>query len=95
MVTQAEDYQWSSAAAHCGLKEDALLSTNTDYWKIFDGIKNWSAWLKNEEDKEKLAIVRRNIQKNIPCGSDDFIGQLEKISGRLLKFQAVGRPKKG
>lgn len=26
MITQAEDYSWSSAVAHCGLKEDAILS---------------------------------------------------------------------
>lgn len=96
MVVQAEDYLWSSAAAHCGLKEDNLLSTNSDDWKIFNGIQNWSAWLKDgdEDDEEKLAIVRRNIQKNLPCGTDGFIEHLEKISGSLLKFRARGRPKK-
>jgi len=27
LADKAEDYCWSSAAAHCGLKEDTLLST--------------------------------------------------------------------
>lgn len=95
IVSLAEDYLWSSAAGHCGLKKDDLLSTDSDYWKVFDGIKNWSDWLKSEEDKEKLTITRRNIQKNLPCGSDSFIEKLEKISGSSLMFRPVGRPKKG
>ena len=95
MVNRAEDYKWSSAAAHCGLKEDALLSIKSDYWEIFKDIPDWSAWLNTIDDKEQLGIVRRNIQKNLPCGSDVFIEQLEKISGCLLQFRSVGRPKKG
>ena len=63
MVERAEDYQWSSAAAHCGLKKDSLLSTNSDYWEIFKDIPDWSVWLTAEDDEERLNIVRRNIQK--------------------------------
>ena len=95
IVEKAEDYPWSSASAHCGLKKDNLLSTNTHYWKIFNDIQDWSAWLKEEDEDENLIITRRNIQKNLPCGSDNFIEKLEKISGNLLKFRPVGRPKKG
>jgi len=71
-----------------------LLSTNSNYCKIFSDIKDWSAWLKEEEEDENLIITRRNIQKNLPCGSDSFIEKLEKKSGNSLKFRPVGRPKK-
>lgn len=93
IVTRAEDYEWSSAAAHCGLREDDLLSTDSESWEIFKDIPDWSAWLKNADDKEKLEIVRRNIHKNLPCGSDGFIEKLESIAGCSLQFRAVGRPK--
>ncbi len=95
MVEHAEDYLWSSAAAHCGLKKDTLLTTNSKHWAAFKDIKDWSAWLNEQENEEQLAIVRRNIQKNIPCGSDKFIKKLEKLAGRVLQFRPIGRPKKG
>jgi putative transposase len=95
IVERAEDYPWSSAAAHCGLKEDRLLTTDAVHWKLFKGITDWSAWLDEKDDEEHLSIVRRNIQKNLPCGSERFIEQLEQVAGRVLQFRPVGRPKKG
>jgi hypothetical protein len=41
-----------------------------------------------------MGIVRRNIQKNLPCGSDRFIEELEQLAERLLGFPPVGRPQK-
>jgi len=95
MVDHAEDYLWSSAAAHCGLKKETLLTTKSKHWAAFKEIEDWSAWLNEQENEEQLAIVRRNIQKNIPCGSDKFIKKLEKLAGRVLQFRPIGRPKKG
>ena len=94
MVERAEDYPWSSAAAHCGLKEDALLTTDSVHWQVFEGITDWSAWLQEADDEERLGIVRRNLQKNLPCGSEAFVEQLEQLAGRVLRFRPVGRPKK-
>jgi hypothetical protein len=42
---------------------------------------------------ERLSVVRRNIQKNLPCGSETFIEQLEQLARRVLRFRPVGRPK--
>ena len=39
-------------------------------------------------------IIRRNIEKGLPCGSDKFIGKLEKRVGRLLQYRPLGRPGK-
>ena len=80
-----------------GYKEDSLLTMDSVQWKIFEGITNWSAWLHEEEDGERLSIVRRNIQKNLPlpCGSETFVEQLEQLAGRVLRFRPVGRPGKG
>jgi putative transposase len=95
MVERAEDYPWSSAAAHCKLKKDNVLSLDSDYWEIFKDISDWSIWLEEAENNEQLTIVRRNIQKNLPCGSDAFIEKLEKMAKCVLQFRPVGRPKKG
>nr|VFJ72042.1 MAG: putative transposase [Candidatus Kentron sp. FM]VFJ72209.1 MAG: putative transposase [Candidatus Kentron sp. FM]VFK19846.1 MAG: putative transposase [Candidatus Kentron sp. FM] len=95
MVARAEKYPWSSAAAHCQLKEDSLLTMDSVHWKVFEGITDWSAWFHEKDDEELSGIVRRNLQKNLPCGPEKFIKKLERISGRVLQFRPVGRPTKG
>ncbi len=95
IVERAHDYPWSSAVAHCGFKQDAVLSPHSVHWKVFEGISDWAAWLGEEDDTERLSTVRRNIQKNLPCGSDKFLLRLERLTGRSLRFRPIGRPRKG
>ena len=78
MVERAEDYRWSSTRGHCGLADDGLVTSNANHWKAFQGIENWSAWLAEEQDEERLNVVRRNVQKNLPCGSGAFVTGLER-----------------
>jgi len=94
MVRKAADYPWSSAAAHCGLRQDTLL-TKKSYWrKQFEGMGDWSAWLAEGDEPEKLEVLRRNVEKGLPCGSEKFIQTLEKMTGRALRYRPRGRPKK-
>jgi len=95
IVGRAKEYPWSSAAGHCGLREDVLTVKDSVHWKLFEGVADWAGWLAEGDDGERLGIVRRNIQKNLPCGSDRFIEELEQRAGRVLRFRPVGRPKKG
>ena len=95
IVGRAEDYPWSSAAGHCGLREDRLTVKDSVHWKVFEGVTDWAGWLAEPEEEKRLDILRRNIQKNLPCGSDSFIESLEQHAGRVLRFRPVGRPKKG
>src|SRR5690606_8438052 len=90
---KAENYPWSSAAAHCGLKEDAVLTTKPTWRKQFASIRQWSAWLAEGDDAEQLDLLRRNIDKGMPCGSPKFIQKLEKLVGRPLQYRPRGRPK--
>lgn len=94
MVARAEDYPWSSAAAHCGLKDDAIMSQKTDWKKRCEQISNWSEWLAEGDDPEKIELLRRNVEKSLPCGAEKFIQKLEKIAGRPLRYRPLGRPKK-
>lgn len=94
MVRKAENYRWSSAGGHCGLRQDALL-TKKPYWcRQFEGIGDWSAWLAEGDEVEKLGVLRRNTEKGLPCGSGKFIHKLEKITGRALQYRPRGRPRK-
>jgi len=93
MVTKAEDYRWSSAASHCGLRDDSVLSNTRKWKKLHLQIDNWSAWLAEGDDPVDLTRVRRDTDKGLPCGSDLFIHNLETMIGRSLRFRPQGRPK--
>ena len=43
MFEHAEEYPWSSAAAHCNLKKDNLLTKESVHWNQFEEITDWSA----------------------------------------------------
>ncbi len=94
MVKKAEHYAWSSAAAHCTGLDDEVL-TKKAYWKKqMESIGDWSAWLAEGDKEQELALIRRNIEKGLPCGSDRFIKKLERQAGRVLAYRPLGRPKK-
>lgn len=93
IVDRAEDYRWSSAAGHCGLPCDPVL-TQDDHWqRQFAGIGDWSVWLAQGEEQASLDTLRRNVQAGIPCGSSSFVEALERDLGRPLRCQLQGRAK--
>ena len=94
IVKKAQQYPWSSAAAHCGLKKDALLAANVPWDKKMSDPDRWSSWLAAEEEKDSLKILQRNIPKGLPCGDETFIRRLEKLTGKALRFRPQGRPNK-
>lgn len=94
MVRKAEAYRWSSAAAHCGTEQDALLDLESVWNKQFATIENWSEWLAEGDEADELQILRRNVEKGLPCGSESFVQALGNQVGRMLMHRPQGRPKK-
>ena len=93
LVRKAENYRWSSAAAHCRLMHDDVLTTNSSWRKRFEAIGDWSAWLAQGDAPQELEVLRRNADKGLPCGSEKFIRKLEKLTGRALQYRPQGRPR--
>jgi putative transposase len=87
MVSKAEDYLWSSAAAHCGLRDDILLSGDCPLVKE---IKNWSEWLRMENPIGLDNLIRQRTRTGKPLGSTEFIRTLEVQTGRKLLPQKRG-----
>jgi REP-associated tyrosine transposase len=87
MVARAEQYPWSSAAAHCRLRPDELLSPR---FPPAHRLKNWSEWLSGEESAQTQAI-RRQTHTGRPCGSADFLADLESRCSRQLRPRKRGR----
>ncbi len=94
IVKRAVDFAWSSAAAHCGNREDKVLTMKRYWKKQFELISDWSAWLAEGDSEEEMSILRRNVQKGLPCVSRRFLCKLEKRAGRVLEYRPMGRPKR-
>ena len=94
LVDRAEDYRWSSAAAHCGLRDDGILSNKVEWERVLASVGDWAGWLSVEEEVERLDVLRKHVQKGLPCGSDVFVQVLGQKIGRVLKNRQQGRPKK-
>ena len=95
MVAQAEDYRWSSAATHCGLRTDSLVS---DPCKLTARLTpdRWRQWLGDpwEAEAEMTAQLRQCTHTGRPAGGASFIARLEALVGRVLRAKKVGRPRK-
>jgi putative transposase len=91
MVENAADYKYSSARHHCGLVNDQMIS---DY-DFGISKNNYKDYLIESSGQKNIGVLRRNINKNLPCGNDSFVAKLSKHVGKDLAFKSIGRPKKG
>ncbi|MCK4623817.1 MAG: transposase, partial [Phycisphaerae bacterium] len=64
LVERAEEYPWSSAAAHCGMRKDSLVSGDLEK---SDHVGDWQGWLLDEEEAD-VERLRRHTKTGRPCG---------------------------
>ncbi|MEO8442617.1 MAG: transposase [Betaproteobacteria bacterium] len=95
MVRRAEDYRWSSAPAHCETRDDYVLTIDRSWLDQLRSIDDWSGWLAEPDASESITMLRQNVKRGLPCGTDEFVNGLELQVGQALRPTAVGRPKKG
>ncbi len=85
-----EDWPWSSVHAHLRRKDDALVSVNP----MLERIHNWSDYLATEESDATLDRIRKLQRTGRPMGDNDFINELETLTGLRLHKAKPGRRKK-
>ena len=88
MAQTAEDYPWSSAAAHCGRQRQAWLDTTL--WSATWTPEKWRAYLTGGSEHEAEEI-RANTRTGRPRGSAGCVQKLERRLGRRLASQKGGR----
>jgi len=91
IVVRAQDFRWSSAASHCGLRPDRVLSSDLP---LIEEISDWSAWLSEPEEEEALNFIRQRTHSGRPCAEDDSIRSMEALLGRKLLRRKPGPEKK-
>lgn len=85
----ADNYEWSSAAPHAGLRRDRLLAEDIDRWVV---VEDWSRWLSEGEPDDLASRLRLHTRTGRPLGEAGFVQRLETESGRRLHALPVGRP---
>ncbi|HET9129748.1 MAG TPA: transposase, partial [Terriglobia bacterium] len=90
IVTRAEDYRWSSAAAHCRLRKDPIISNDLP---LLHEISDWASWLADTESELDLKFIRDRTRTCRPCTDTEFAQKLEVQLNRKLLPQQSGRKK--
>ncbi|MCX5782767.1 MAG: transposase [Elusimicrobia bacterium] len=88
LVRNAEDYKWSSARAHVKKEKNILLENNF----MNEEIKNWAAYLSEEDNQNDLEYLRKCINTGRPLGSEEYVKKIENKTGRIL-FKKKPGPK--
>lgn len=91
LVERAEEYMWSSARPHCGLRKDPVLTKDIP---LAEMVGNWTQWLMAPEDDAVASHLRRRTLDGDPCGSEAFRADIAGRIGRDLTRRPVGRPVK-
>jgi putative transposase len=90
IVKKAEDYHWSSARAHVFKINDDLLSD----FDLALTIPDWGAYLREEMSETDVNLIRSHAKSGRPLGDEEFLDELEKKAGRILRKKRKGRKKK-
>lgn len=91
IVSTADEYEWSSAAFHLGLKKNELIRSES-MWG--NAVENWHKELASDEDSYLIDTLRTRTHTGCPCGDENFIAKISEILGRKIIPRAQGRPKK-
>ncbi len=93
LAAAAADWRWSSARAHeCGRADEfGLLAI--EEWNSWRDRPDWREYLRLSETDDEAALRRATMQGR-PFGSETFVLRLERVSGRRLQVQPIGRPRR-
>jgi putative transposase len=90
LVSRVEDYPWSSARAHLLRRDDSFVKVAP----LLALAGDWASFLGGATAEEPHAF-RRHERTGRPLGSDAFIGELERVLGRVLRKRRPGPAPKG
>ncbi len=98
LVKRADEYRWSSFAAHGKGKLDELLDPTTPYeaLAVRPAVRNrrWSAYVHQEPEEAELAAIRRSNERGLPFGEPSWVKRLANRLNLDLTIRPRGRPKK-
>jgi putative transposase len=97
MVYDPSEYPWSSYQCN-GLGKNSLLQTPHELYEALGRSKKkrlerYQALFETDVEGVLLDDIRKSINKGLALGSEHFIRQIEKLTGKRLTQGQRGRPK--
>ena len=91
IVELPEEYAYSSARAHLGLRQDPVLGED-----LFaeERRHEYIEFLKSAIPIEQIAAIRKSSRTGRPLGTDTFVSEIEYKLAKRLTALPVGRPRK-
>ena len=87
LVARAQDWEWSSARAHLAGRDDGLVRVAP----LIERVRLFVDLIGLETDQIPFAALREAESTGRPLGSDDFVAELERLTGRRLRRRKPGR----
>ena len=86
LCARAQEWTWSSAAAHFARRDDALVAVRP----LLELVPDWEAFIGEGEDDSFNELLRGHASTGRPLGSDAFGESLERQLARSLKRKKPG-----
>ena len=84
LVAKAEDWPWSSAAAHGGGRGDAVAEGQWLAERIAGWVCTWREYLLEPDEADLAAAMRQRENTGRPLGDDSFVKRVGALLGRAL-----------
>lgn len=89
LVSQPDEYPWSSARAHLAAQDDRL----TKIEPLLSMVGNWKEFLALSTATE-MDTLRKHERSGRPLGKETFVDQMETLLARTLRPQKPGPKRK-
>lgn len=91
LVENPWEWEWSSAAFHCGIQTDPKIKLG-DFFNLIDmNHLEWREFISREDETLFISKIKKSTYKGTPLAGETFIKNLEKKLGRKLKPNPPGR----
>ena len=95
LVASAEDWPWSSAAAHVSGKADLLAQSQWLADRTTGWVCSWGQYLRQNDGRDVAAAMRRHEATGRPLGDVEFLKKVGRLLGRnILPKKRGPAPKK-
>jgi putative transposase len=87
MCVSPEEWKWSSAQAHISGGDDELVSVQP----MLERVRDWNAYLAAANRPQRDQLIGQHSRTGRPLGSNEFVRELERITGETLAPKKPGR----
>ena len=98
MVSQPDDYRWSSCRHRIGLGQEAWLDIDPVYLglgrTVRERARRYHEFVRAAIAQEEWELIRGAIQRGQLTGGDRFIEEIAAKVGKRIEWRGQGRPRK-